>query len=535
MLFVTICAAQINKLTFLLHLNGWPNSGSLCSSVREGQSAVADSRECTRPYSISAVVAMSTSNGVVGVKQDGTDAQMESKMHVEDMVDKVVKLTEKKAISNAGSNDAHKTSTNILNMDSEGSPVLPSMTEIETAIDELDQDIENAFGRAADSIWSIASSMGSAVRQTQPGLDLLRKNVTSHLAPIDSFGRDLSTQIGALAPKEDTLTSLTGSITGSITSVAESVQRKASAMEAAILATANSTGGNVEEVKTEAKEDNLRHDDSTANPDSVLPFVNDGVEGLAKVSETISNSLVGQTVGGIWDGLWGGEEEEDDEEWEDERPADDVPRTRFEERLFEIQANPDTYCKPASDLAAFEKWGENFDLDEVAEHCVGILHKHGAIADLYIKVVPSMVEENTFWMRYYFAKYVLEKEEERRRKLLKQAQSVVEGGDTEDDGWGDDDWGDGEDNAECKLKKSNTSKGAGPSTKEQSANQPKEAESAATTETKEETATAYPMNEVVQSIAPADASVKGSESNSETTLAKTPSKDVDEDWEDDWE
>ncbi len=34
---------------------------------------------------------------------------------------------------------------------------LLSMSEIENAIDELDEDIENAFGRAADSIWSFAS------------------------------------------------------------------------------------------------------------------------------------------------------------------------------------------------------------------------------------------------------------------------------------------------------------------------------------------------------------------------------------------
>eukprot|EP00171_Calliarthron_tuberculosum_P008769 IDg8769t1 len=376
-------------------------------------------------------------NGAAEVKLKEDGAQSEGKVQVgEDVVEHVEKLVSKDGNSN---NDVNATEIKSMRNEdvekagkvdenpSEKAQGLPTMSEIGTAIDELDEDIENALGRAADSIWSIASSVGSAVRQGQPGLDSIRKNVSSHLAPLDSFSRDLGSQIGALAPKEETLASLTGSITGSITSVAETVQRRASAMEAAILSKANSMGTDSEPKNDGDQQDESQEDSSVSKSEPVLPFVSEGVDGLAKVSKTLSDSIVGQTVGGIWDGLWGGGEEEDDEEWEDDAAADDVPRTRFEERLFEIQANPDTYCKPATDLAAFEKWGDKFDLDQVANQCIAILHKHGAIADLYIKVVPSMVEENTFWMRYFFAKHVLENEEERRRKLLKQAETAVEG------------------------------------------------------------------------------------------------------------
>ena len=331
---------------------------------------------------------------------------------------------------------------------------LLTISELENAIDILDEDLENAFGKAADSLWGFASSVGTAVRKRQPGLDALRKNVSDRLQPLDTLGRDLGNQIGALAPKEESIASLTGSITGSISSVAKTVQRNATAVEAAILAKANS---GVSEISGLSGAESAEKD-AADNTKAALPLLNEGVEGLAKVGETLSNSIVGQTVGGFWDGLWGGEEEEEDEDSvENEEHVETVPRTRFEQRLFELQSNPDTYCKPANDLEAFNKWGENFDLDSVAKQCVAILHKHEAIAELYVKVVPSLVEENTFWMRYFYAKQVLETEEERRRKLIEQAETAVGGDDGEDDGWGDD-WPDAEDGEDSKLQKSGSSK-----------------------------------------------------------------------------
>lgn len=329
---------------------------------------------------------------------------------------------------------------------------MPSVAELENAIDELDEDLEQAFGRAADSIWGFASSVSNAVRTRQPGLDALRKNVKKRMQPLENIGRDLGSQIGNLAPKEESIASITGSITGSISNVAKSVQRNASAVEAAILSKANSLGseaGGVDSIERDASK--------TSNEKPSLPLLNEGVDGLAKVGEKLSNSIVGQTVGGFWDGLWGGDEEFD-EVSADGESADGLPRTRFEQRLQELQANPDTYCKPASDMEAFKKWGEEFNLDDVENQCKRILRKHETIADLYVKVVPDMVEENTFWMRYFYSKHVLEVEEERRRKLIEQAETAVENGHDDDDGWGDDDWDDVDDVEETKLKKSTSEK-----------------------------------------------------------------------------
>lgn len=330
-----------------------------------------------------------------------------------------------------------------------------SMAEVKTAIDELDEDIENAFGRAADSFWSMASTVGTAVQKHQPGLENLRKNVSSRLAPVGS-------QIASLAPKEDSLANFTGSVTGSVRSVAATVQRNAVAVEEAILKKANSIGVEPSADAADAAEGPSATarsaSDTPKGSPSMLPLINQTVgrgletvdrglesvdKGLARVGDSLKDSIVGQTVGGLWDGLWGGGDADgdDEESYDDEPVVEDVPRNRFAQRLFDLQANPDTYCKPPGDTEAYEKWCEGFVLDEYAKKCVAILHQHAAISELYMKVVPSMVEEDTFWMRYFFAESVLEKEEDRRRKLLERAETAVASGAAEEeDGWGDDDW-----------------------------------------------------------------------------------------------
>lgn len=350
-----------------------------------------------------------------------------------------------------------------------------SMSEVKTAIDELDEDIENAFGRAADSIWSLASSVGSAVREHQPGLDNLRKNVSSRLAPVGS-------QIASLAPKEESLANFTGSVTGSVRSVAATVQRNAVAVEEAILKKANSIG--TEPPAASAAEGasaaTRSASDAPIGSPSMLPLLNQTVgrgletvdrglesvdKSLARVGDSLKESLVGQTVGGLWDGLWGGgdDDEDGDDSLDDEPVVEDVPRNRFAQRLLDLQANPDTYCKPAADMEAYTKWCEGFVLDEYAKKCVAILHQHAAIAELYMKVVPGMVEEDTFWMRYFFAESVLEKEEDRRRKLLERAETAVASGaaEEEEDGWGDDDWEADEAEEEKPLEKETAEKESG--------------------------------------------------------------------------
>lgn len=331
-----------------------------------------------------------------------------------------------------------------------------NLGDVKAAAEEIDGNLDDAIGHAADSIWSFATSVTdrvtSVVKDGPSEFDNLRKNVTSRLAPLDHIGRDLSSHIGALAPKENAI----ANFTGSVKSVAETVQRNAQAMEAAILAKANaveSTEPSREVSANGTNTDGMGESEVAVGDPAmgVLPLMSvrdnddpqeviDVNEEIARVGETISNSFVAQTVGDLWTGLWGsggGNELGDDAE-----AIANVPKTRFEKRIFELEANPDTYCEPAKDLDAFEQWSKSFVLDDYAERCIAILDRHVSIAELYERVVPRIVEEETFWMRYFFARHVLEKEEERRKRLLERAENTVAEGEDDEDGWGDDDWDD---------------------------------------------------------------------------------------------
>lgn len=183
-------------------------------------------------------------------------------------------------------------------------------------------------------------------------------------------------------------------------------------------------------------------------------------EEIAKVGEMMVGSAIGQTVGGLWSGLWGGgdasgaaDAESGGDGWAlvDESGTGvrgaggrevSAPTTRFEKRIYELRADPNTYCEPVADMDGFEAWANAFVLDERAEECVAILNQHEAIAELYERVVPYIVEEEMFWMRYFYSKRVLELEEERRKQLLERAEYGVVNAEEEEDGWGDDDWDD---------------------------------------------------------------------------------------------
>lgn len=343
----------------------------------------------------------------------------------------------------------NKRATNPNNTAEDGSDF--TMTDIRAAVDELDENIDEAFGHAAQSIWrlaaSVTGSVSSAVGET-PSLGQIRENVTTRLKPLDALSHNLSSRLEAITPADSV-----AKFAGSVKFVAQNVQRNAQEMERALLSKAN--GG---EQIDKATESAVLFDDVgiSVTPRSSTAAINVDVEDTGEQSKSEESSMrveeeiakvgasLGKTVGGLWNGLWGSEQggwelaDGDGMPW---NGSGSVPTTRFEKRVYELQANPNTYCEPAADLDGFEEWGQDFDLEKRADECIQILSTHDAIAELYERVVPDIVEENIFWMRYFYAKHVLEVEEERRKKLLERAEG---GGEhvEEDDGWDDDDWED---------------------------------------------------------------------------------------------
>ena len=408
--------------------------------------------------------------------------------------------------------------------DNDGDPL--TMEDLRQAVDELDENLEQTFNNAANSFWSFASSVSgkvSDVVKQQPGLENLRKNVSSRLAPLDTMSRDLSSQINAIASDKD---GSIANIAGSVKSVAQSVQRNAVAMEAAILAKANGESEQPEQVETNIETKEVQTTEQSAG---ILPLVgvnNEVVnDGIAKVNE-ISNSL-GQTMDGLWTGLWGGEIDEHEEYRR--RAAENVPKTRLEKKIYELQANPAVYCQPAEDTAGYEEWGKDFNLDDYADACQELLYTHDSIDKLYVRVVPEVVEEDTFWKRYFFAKYKLELEEKRRQKLLEKAENAVVADETEEDGWGDDDddWGDEGSNEEAKAT----------TTEDVSVTKPKSEEVVEETEDKQESPDNNNQTNETDSVDPVSETKTSEGEKVPLELPKVnKEQENDDDWDDDdWE
>lgn len=100
--------------------------------------------------------------------------------------------------------------------------------------------------------------------------------------------------------------------------------------------------------------------------------------------------------------------------------------SRFESQVRAIQGDASTYCEEPEDLEDYEKWKSGFVLEEKREEIEGLLEENGAMESIYKRVAPNIVDDETFWSRYYFRVYKLKQAEDVRANLVKRAISVEE-------------------------------------------------------------------------------------------------------------
>ncbi|XP_062021763.1 uncharacterized protein LOC133738278 [Rosa rugosa] len=99
--------------------------------------------------------------------------------------------------------------------------------------------------------------------------------------------------------------------------------------------------------------------------------------------------------------------------------------SRFESQVRAIQGDVSTYCEEPEDLEEYRKWRKSgFVLEEKREEIEGLLEGNGAMESIYNKVAPNVVDDETFWSRYYFRVYKLKQAEDVRANLVKRAISV---------------------------------------------------------------------------------------------------------------
>lgn len=100
---------------------------------------------------------------------------------------------------------------------------------------------------------------------------------------------------------------------------------------------------------------------------------------------------------------------------------DAKPYSRIEAAIRSIQCDLKTYCEEPEDLGDFREWGGGVSIDEKSDEIEELLEENENIREIYDEVVPVRVDHETFWLRYFYRVYKMEKVEEARLRLVKRA------------------------------------------------------------------------------------------------------------------
>uniref|UniRef100_J3KYQ3 BSD domain-containing protein n=1 Tax=Oryza brachyantha TaxID=4533 RepID=J3KYQ3_ORYBR len=97
--------------------------------------------------------------------------------------------------------------------------------------------------------------------------------------------------------------------------------------------------------------------------------------------------------------------------------------TRFEAQVLALRADPATFTEEPEDADGFAKWQDAFRIDERKEEIEGVLRESPGLESFVERLVPSVVEYDMFWCRYFFAVDKLRQAEDVRTKLVTRAMS----------------------------------------------------------------------------------------------------------------
>jgi len=93
-------------------------------------------------------------------------------------------------------------------------------------------------------------------------------------------------------------------------------------------------------------------------------------------------------------------------------------RDEFLVRVQAIQRDSSTYCDVPSNSELFQRFCSTFSVSSRSEEISGALNSNGFMKELFSRVVPGIVSEETFWQRYFFKVYELEIEFGRQSEPL---------------------------------------------------------------------------------------------------------------------
>ncbi|KAJ1265348.1 hypothetical protein BS78_08G069800 [Paspalum vaginatum] len=100
--------------------------------------------------------------------------------------------------------------------------------------------------------------------------------------------------------------------------------------------------------------------------------------------------------------------------------------TRFEAQVLALRADPATFTEEPEDSEGFARWSTSFSIDEMMEQIEEVLRESPGLESFVERLVPSVVDYETFWSRYFFAVDKLRQAEDVRTKLVSRAMSKEE-------------------------------------------------------------------------------------------------------------
>ncbi|KAK1408648.1 hypothetical protein QVD17_40610 [Tagetes erecta] len=125
------------------------------------------------------------------------------------------------------------------------------------------------------------------------------------------------------------------------------------------------------------------------------------------------------------------------------------PYSRLDALIRTVRSDMNTYLNEPEDVVEFDEWRLGFRLGEMKGEIDDLLNvDDGVVGEIFREIVPERVDEESFWVRYFYKVYKIKMAEEARVKLVKRA---ISGEEDEELSW-DVDEDEYEENKECDLK-----------------------------------------------------------------------------------
>ncbi|XP_030973530.1 protein DOS2-like [Quercus lobata] len=125
--------------------------------------------------------------------------------------------------------------------------------------------------------------------------------------------------------------------------------------------------------------------------------------------------------------------------------SDLKPYSRFDAQMRAVQCDLNTYLEEPKE-EDLEEWKLGFVLEEKGKEIEDLIRENPVIEEIYENIVPTRVDKESFWIRYFYRVHKLKQAEEARAKLVKR---VISRGEEEDLSWDFDD--DEEENGEKNI------------------------------------------------------------------------------------